>query len=226
MKVGIIIAFEREYNQMRQLLGGDQGHINGNRIVLRQSGIGKVNAALGTQKLIDEHHPDCIINTGVAGGIDSSLRVMHLVAARELVYHDVWCGDDNALGQVQGLPERFPSNEALYHTALSLQNEIPIRGGLICTGDQFITADERLRQIKHDFPEALAVDMESCAIAHTCYLNQTPFLALRIISDVPAEAKNQQEHVEQYNDFWATMGNKSFQAIRTYLQHLPDSIAQ
>lgn len=58
-----------------------------------QCGIGKVNAAAGTVELIRNFQPDCIISTGVAGGIDSELNVMDVVVSRNIVYHDVWCGE-------------------------------------------------------------------------------------------------------------------------------------
>ncbi len=224
MRIGIIIPMDIEYRQMRQLLGGDQGVLSGNEIVLWRSGIGKVNAALGTQRLINECHPDCVLNTGVAGGIDVSLRVMDVVIANEVVYHDVWCGEDNAKGQVQGLPERYACNEKLCQAAMSIQSSHPLHCGLICTGDQFITNDARLKEIKSDFPEGLAVEMEAAAIAQTCYLNQVPFMAIRVISDVPAEAKTYDDHVQQYNDFWAAVGDNSFQTIKSILQALPTSI--
>lgn len=213
MKVGVIIPMENEYLQVQQLIGGNHGRLGRNEVVLRRSGIGKVNAALGTQQLILEEHPDCIINTGVAGGIDVRLRVMDMVVASECVYHDVWCGEPNMKGQVQGLPERFACAKELVDKARPYARYV----GLLCTGDQFITNDERLHQIKADFPEGLAVDMESCAIAHTCHLHQVPFLALRIISDIPAEAKTFSDHQVQYNNFWQSLADRSFTTIRQIL---------
>ena len=74
MKIGIIIAMDVEYRRMLDVLGGKpQGRIGGNDVVLWQCGIGKVNAAIGTARLVQEHHPDCILSTGLAGGIDNSL---------------------------------------------------------------------------------------------------------------------------------------------------------
>lgn len=222
MKVGVIIPMDSEYRQMQQLLGGDAGVLGANDVVLCRCGIGKVNAALGAQRFINEHHPDCIINTGVAGGIDCGLRVMDVVVAQECVYHDVWCGEPNAKGQVQGMPERYPSNDTLFRCALSVEG--PIKGGLICTGDQFITNEDALKVIKNDFPSGLAVDMESCAIAHTCYVNKVPFLAVRIISDIPSEAKTAEDHKIQYDNFWATIGDNSFVNIKRLLEALPQNL--
>ena len=83
------------------------GATESTKIILTQSGIGKVNAALRTQTLILNYTPDCIINTGVAGGIDMSTRMFDIVIGRETVYHDVWLGDGNVIGQIEGLPPRF-----------------------------------------------------------------------------------------------------------------------
>jgi len=218
MKIGVIIPMDSEYRQMQQLIGGDTGMLGDNEIVLSRCGIGKVNAALGTQQLINDYQPDCIINTGVAGGIDCGLNVMDVVVADECVYHDVWCGEPNAKGQVQGMPERFESNRFLYELALSVEG--PLHGGLVCTGDQFITNEAALKHIKEDFPEGLAVDMESCAIAQTCYVNEVPFLALRIISDIPSEAKTTEEHKQKYDNFWQTLADNSFITIKHILESL------
>ena len=70
MKIGVIIAMDIEYRQMHDALGGDTGRLGNNEIVLWQCGIGKVNAAVGTMRLVQKQHPDAIISTGLAGGID------------------------------------------------------------------------------------------------------------------------------------------------------------
>lgn len=197
-----------------------EGNIRQNEVILTQCGIGKVNAAAGTVELIRNFQPDCIISTGVAGGIDPCLKVMDVVVSRQTVYHDVWCGDGNAYGQVQGLPTFFQGNDKLYECALSLDTETPVHGGLICTGDQFITDRSELNKIKKDFPEGLAVDMESAAIAQVCHLYKVPFISFRIISDTPGADK----HFEQYLNFWAEMADRSFHVTETFLKALPDKI--
>ena len=165
MKVGIIIAMSSEYNEMLKLLGGKaEGEIAGNRIILRESGIGKVNAAIKAVEMIKQEQPDCIISTGVAGGAGKGVRIMDIVAGREIVYHDVWCGDGNEYGQVQGLPARFRSDDTLYNIAMSIKGESSIHGGLICSGDYFV-GPEQLEAIRKRFPEGLAVEMESGALA-------------------------------------------------------------
>ena len=111
-----------------------EGTVKNNTHILMQCGIGKVNAAAGTVELIRNFQPDCIISTGVAGGIDSELNVMDVVVSRNIVYHDVWCGEGNAYGQVQGFPTFFRGDDTLYNSALSLDSEPQIHGGLILHG--------------------------------------------------------------------------------------------
>lgn len=217
-----------EQKQVAQLLENKQEYVEGpfqytegtirnNTVVLMKCGIGKVNAAAGTVELIRRFQPQCIISTGVAGGIDSCLKVMDVVASQEVVYHDVWCGEGNAYGQVQGLPARFACSEALFQCAMSLDTETAIHGGLICSGDKFITDRSELNDIKEKFPEGLAVDMESGAIAQVCHLYRVPFISFRIISDTPGA----DHHWEQYTNFWETIADRSFAVTHTFLTSLP-----
>lgn len=231
MKIGIITAMSSEQKQLANQLENKtertegpftytEGTIKNNTIILMQCGIGKVNAAAGSVELIRNFHPDCIISTGVAGGIDTCLKVMDVVASRQIVHHDVWCGEGNAYGQIQGLPTFFEGNETLYNCALSLDTETAIHGGLICSGDKFITDQSELEAIKGNFPEGLAVDMESAAIAQVCYLYKVPFISFRIISDTPGADK----HFEQYQNFWGEMADRSFHVTETFLKALPNKI--
>lgn len=219
-----------EYRQMHDVLDGDCGQLGGNEIVLWQCGIGKVNAAVGTMRLIQMHHPDAIVSTGLAGGIDPKVQVMDIFAAAECVYHDVDCGGISGsdevcpLGQVQGLPARYEADTRLLAHALATAKQpldgttAPVlRTGLICTGDQFITDRERQSVIKSNFPDGLACDMESAAIAQTCYLEHIPFLSLRVISDTPG---NTDDHQQQWDSFLASMCDRSFRFIKAFLETL------
>lgn len=224
MKIGVIIAMDIEYAQMKAALGGDTGRLGNNDIVLWQCGIGKVNAAIGTMRLVAGHHPDAIVSTGLAGGIDPLVNVMDVLAATQSVYHDVDCGSGLGCirGQVQGLPARFDADQHLIDTALRVNQMLgtqhsTLRTGLICTGDQFITDRDRLNEIKRHFPEGLACDMESAAIAHTCYLEHVPFLSLRVISDTPGRTDN---HQQQWEDFLASMCDRSFHFVKQFLETL------
>lgn len=221
MKIGVIIAMDIEYRQMRDALGGDRGRLGNNEIVLWQCGIGKVNAAVGTMRLVDTHHPEAIVSTGLAGGIDTAMRVMDVLAATQSVYHDVDCGTGLGCdyGQVQGLPARFDAGRQLIDHALNvpLAEGERLMTGLICTGDQFITDRERLNDIKRHFPDGLACDMESAAIAQTCHLLGIPFLSLRVISDTPGRTDN---HQQQWEDFLASMCDQSFRFVKKFLETL------
>lgn len=215
---------DSEYNRMVEVLGGNpEGIVNGNDVVLWQCGIGKVNAAIGTMNLIAQHHPDCIISTGLAGGIDFSLNVMDVVVGGQACYHDVWCGEGNERGQVQGLPTRFDGNSKLLEVAKRVgeESDLNVRAGLMCTGDQFITDKTQQAAIKAQFADALACEMESAAIAHTCYLQQVPFLSIRIISDTPGNTDN---HQVQWREFLASMSDKSFTFVRQFLDNLPNQL--
>lgn len=235
MKIGIITAMQVEHDQIAALLtdcaelpaatfGAPPvltGRLGDHTVVLAMSGIGKVNAALTAASLIATHRPDAMISTGCAGGLAPEPGVMGVVAAASTVYHDVWCGEGNAYGQVQGLPARFDADARLLAVACDLADdpavETPVCCGLTCTGDKFITDPAELKAVLGAFPEALAVDMESAAIAHACHLHNVPFLSFRVISDTPgADA-----HWEQYQDFWGTMADRSFGITRTFLSRIP-----
>ena len=231
MKIGIITAMSSEQKQLANQLENPterkegpfiytEGTIKNNTIILMQCGIGKVNAAAGAVEMIRNFAPDCIISTGVAGGIDSCLNVMDVVVSSRIVYHDVWCGEGNAYGQIQGLPLYFTGNETLYQCAISLDTETAIHGGLICSGDKFITDRQELETIKANFPEGLAVDMESASIAQVCHLYEVPFISFRIISDTPGAEK----HLEQYKNFWGEMADRSFHVTEAFLKALPNKL--
>lgn len=224
MKIGVIIAMNIEYRQMRDALGGDTGRLGNNEIVLWRCGVGKVNAAVGTMRLIQEHHPDAVISTGLAGGIDPLLKVMDIFAATQSVYHDVDCGGIGeegscVLGQVQGLPARYDADVRLLDHALGvpLGADERLITGLICTGDQFITDRKRQNTIKRNFVDGLACDMESAAIAQTCYLMKVPFMSLRVISDTPGRTD---DHHQQWEDFLSSMCDTSFRFVKKYLETL------
>ncbi|WP_455498369.1 5'-methylthioadenosine/adenosylhomocysteine nucleosidase [Coprobacter sp.] len=227
MKIGIIVAMSSELACVKDLLNncreekkGEVIFYTGKRgkhiLILTQSGIGKVCSATRTQDMIRCFQPDCILNTGVAGGIDTSTQVFDIVVGKEIVYHDVWCGDGNKPGQIQGFPPRFYSDPELLRKAVSLSDTTSIYSGLICSGDQFITDRKELNRIKATFAEGLAVDMESASIAQVCYMNKIPFLSFRIISDTPGI----KDHTIQYNRFWEEAPQKSFEILKQLIDIL------
>ena len=182
---------------------------------LAKSGIVKVNAAIQVTDIIADYAPDCIINSGVAGGVGQMLKGADVVVGTECVYHDVWCGE-GAWGEVQCLPLKFKANEQLLETLKAIRTE-NMQFGLICTGDQFITDKIRLQEILQHFPEALAVDMESCAMAHVCYIKQVPFISIRVVSDTP---NNDHDNTAQYFDFWKEAPQRTFQVLQQLMKAL------
>lgn len=174
------------------------------------SGIGKVNAALCTADLIETFAPDFILNIGISGGLSNKLHIGGYIIGSDIVYHDVWCGEPNAYGQIQEFP-------ALYHSAPELCEKLSgYPQGLICCGDKFITQTGELAAISRHFPEALAVDMESAAIAQTCYIYSKPLLCLRQISDIPGHPFSEQ----QYADFWKNAAQQTVNLLPNLIKSL------
>ncbi|SFO41935.1 5'-methylthioadenosine/S-adenosylhomocysteine nucleosidase [Prevotella sp. tf2-5] len=214
MKIGIIVAMDKELRQLQQLFCQDN-------VRVEKCGIGKVNAALGAQRIINEFHPDVIISSGCAGGNGDDINIQDVIVGSEVTYHDVYCGkaidETTVYGQVQGLPVRYTPDPYLLEKAFNLQtSSINLHQGLIVTGDWFVDTKEKMRSIIDKFPEAKAVDMESCAIAQTCYINQVPFISFRVISDIPLRDTD----ASQYHDFWNTIADNSFQITKTFVASL------
>ena len=207
---------DKELQQLQQVFKNSD-------VLVQKCGIGKVNAALGAQKMINEFKPDCIISSGCAGGNGDDINIQDIVVSAELCYHDVYCGraidDSTVYGQVQGLPARYQADPMLLQKAqqLSIINcQLSIHTGLIVTGDWFVDSKDKMREIIGHFPEAKAVDMESCAIAQTCYINKVPFISFRVVSDIPLRDTD----ASQYHNFWETVAEHSFQTTRTFVELL------
>lgn len=205
-KIAVIVALESEYDFAKSILADKPG------ISLSMCGIGKVNAAIGATAIIEKNRPDAIISTGLAGAIDRSLHTMDIIVARQVAYHDVWCGEGYEYGQVQGYPRFFDADRELYDKAMSLSVEgLSIKGGLQISGDRFINAED-VPHLRRMYPEALSVDMESGALAQTCHRYGVPFISFRVISDGCDEST--------YNDFWTKAPENSFKVLKSFLDTL------
>ena len=232
MRIGIIVAMDKEFAQLKTLLTESQterknqkdfviGKIGANEVVMQQCGIGKVNSAIGAVEMIDNYHPDLVISSGVAGGADINLNVTEVVVATNCVYHDAYCGDECEYGQILGMPATFKTPQEYVEKALAINN-LPdnkhpkIHAGQIVSGEWFVDSKEKMRSILKHFPHAMAVDMESCSIAQTCHIYKTPFISFRIISDVPLKDTKAQ----MYFDFWAKMAEGSFNVTKAFLESL------
>ena len=158
-------------------------------VVIVKCGIGKVNAALCTQLLILNFKVSKIINTGIAGAVGDGLKIYDFVVSDAAVYHDF---DVQFFGykpgQVPGMPEVFEADKALASSVLSafaktsLAGKHKITHGLIASGDQFISGGEKKAFIVSTF-HPQCVEMEGCALAHTCFANNVPFVIIRCMSD-------------------------------------------
>lgn len=227
MRIGIIVAMDKEFAQLKTLLSSSEtehhngkdfviGSIGSNEVIMQQCGIGKVNSTIGAVEMIDGYHPDLIISTGVAGGADATLNVKDVVVATECRYHDAYCGKECEYGQLMGMPASFKSPEDFVEKAMNLNCGVHIRKGLTVSGEWFVDSKEKMQSILDHFPNAQAVDMESCSIAQTCYLYKTPFISFRIISDVPLKDTD----ASQYYDFWSQMADGSFNVTKSFLESI------
>ena len=224
MKIGMIVAMEKELKQLRPLFPED-------RVILQKSGIATVNAAIQTVEMIRQYKPDVIISSGCAGGNGDDINIQDVVVSSQIAYHDVYCGEaigHSVYGQVQGLPPRFEADPQLLDKAVSCwplaisqmsdaNSQLPqLHPGLIVTGDWFVDTKDKMREIIGHYPEAKAVDMESAAIAQTCYIYKVPFISFRVISDIPLRDTD----ASQYHDFWNTIAENSFQVTKTFIESL------
>lgn len=190
--IGIIGAMPSELADIRTMLGNAEtkrisgfdfyiSEYKGNKIVNACCGIAKVNAALCTQVLIDNFKPECIINTGVAGGMDTSVKVCDIVISTEVLPHDL---DPHFLNDYPPYCAVFKADENLITLAEKIcsENGIASHRGRIVSGEAFVSDNVLKAKIKSDF-NPFAVDMESAAVGHACYLNNMPFVSVRCISD-------------------------------------------
>lgn len=225
MKIGIIVAMGKELNLMLPLITSHKtttvngitfhlGTIEQHEIVLMQCGIGKVNAAIGTQSLIEHFSPTLIINTGVAGGAGNAAGILDIVVAERIAYHDVWCGPGTEWGEAAGCPHFFTSATSI--SSLPCLNNQKIKHGLLASGDIFISKVEEVERIRSLYPDVLAVDMESAAIAQVCHLKGVSFFCIRVISDTPGAAEN----ISQYETFWDDAPQQTFSILHQVITSL------
>ena len=197
--IGIIGAMEEEIAYLREKIEivttksviGLQFYIGkycGNSIVLVVSGIGKVNAAVCTQVLIDHFAADYVINTGVAGAINETLHIGDILISTDAVQHDM---DVSALGDPVGTIPRlaesyFKADEMMVQiaqeAAAEIADDFKVILGRVASGDRFIGTKEGKDRIKNNVQGDCA-EMEGAAIAHACWLNRIPFVIIRAISD-------------------------------------------
>lgn len=215
---GIIGAMEEELASLksamqitstRTIAGMEfcEGTLDGKAVVVVQCGMGKVNAGICAHTLINEFGCARIINTGVAGSLDAKIDIGDIVVSTDAVQHDFTV---EAIGFEKGeIPYTglyaFPADETLRALAVGATHtvapEIQVFEGRVCTGDQFISTREQKEEILSNFGGECC-EMEGGAIAQACYLNDTPFVIIRAISD---KADDSEEiNYEQFKEAAAT----------------------
>ena len=228
MKIGIIGAMAEEVKLLTEILtdkevfteGGAtfyHGYYHQHEIYLVQSGIGKVAASVTATLLVAKYQVEQLWNTGSAGGIGQGLQIGDIVIADKLAYHDV---DVTAFGydygqMAGGFPLYYETNQHLVQKVQQLPTNLTFHVGLIVSGDQFVASAEQIQRIKTAFPEALANEMESTAIAQVAYQFKTPLLIVRAISDTADSHAN-----VDFDQFIIDAGRKSAEMIQTLLNNL------
>ncbi|MDM5339201.1 5'-methylthioadenosine/S-adenosylhomocysteine nucleosidase [Fictibacillus enclensis] len=230
MKIGIIGAMEEEVIILRSQLAERKdtklagcefytGRIDGLDIVLLKSGIGKVNAAIGTTLLIEMFKPDCIINTGSAGGFHQDLNVGDVVISTEVRHHDV----DATIfgyeyGQVPQMPAYYVPDPELVSVAVKSAEKvsgIQVAKGLIASGDSFMSDHDRVEFIRTKLAGLYAAEMEAAAIAQVSYQFNVPFVIIRSLSDIAGKDAR-----VSYDQFLDTASKHSAELILLMIEEL------
>lgn len=197
--VAIIGAMEQEIALLQSRIAQPQhekvahvaitrGTLAGKPVLLAQSGIGKVNAAITTTVLLEKYQAACVINTGSAGGLQGGMKQGDVIVGIQTAHHDADAtAFGYAIGQLPQMPARYEADAALVEHAARAAiafDGAAIHRGLIVSGDQFINHPDKIARIRTHFPDALAVEMEAAAIAQTCYQFARPCVIIRALSDL------------------------------------------
>ncbi|WP_461224188.1 5'-methylthioadenosine/adenosylhomocysteine nucleosidase [Lacticaseibacillus suihuaensis] len=229
MKLGVICAMEEEIRTLRAQLNNEQaqqfasqqyyqGTIEGIEVVMVECGIGKVQSAMTTAVLINQYHPDVVINTGSAGGIGAGLHIGDVVIANAVAYHDV---DSTAFGYLPGQlpnqPQKFATDANLVAAIAKAAETVALTThvGLIVSGDQFINSTASIKRIHGIYPDALASEMEGAAIGQVATQFHVPFVVIRAMSD----GGNEEASVN-FDDFIIEAGKQSAAMLLAYIHQL------
>lgn len=204
--LGIIGAMDEEVAKLKDCLQGVsvknragmdfyQGSLNGRQVVVVRSGIGKVNAAVCTQILVDDYQVSGVINTGIAGSLRAEIDIGDIVLSTDMVQHDM---DATGFGYPVGqIPQMnifsFPADEKLRCLAEEcchlVNPDIHTYSGRVVSGDQFISDKEKKKWLAETF-NGSCTEMEGAAIAQAAWLNNVPVLIVRAISDKADDSAN------------------------------------
>lgn len=204
--LGIIGAMDEEVAKLKECLEDCsietyagmkfyQGKLRGTPAVIVRSGIGKVNAAVCTQILVDHYHVDGVINTGIAGSLRAEINIGDIVLSTDMVQHDM---DATGFGYPVGqIPQMdifaFPADEELRKLAEDcchkVNPDIHTYSGRVVSGDQFISDKAKKQWLVETF-QGSCTEMEGAAIAQAAWLNKVPVLIIRAISDKADDSAN------------------------------------
>lgn len=206
MKIGIIGAMQSEVASLKAALddpvaehiaGMDftSGFLGAVPVVVVRCGVGKVNAALCVQVLVDRFEVTHVINTGVGGSLDSTIDIGDVVVSVDAMYHDVDATNFGYKpGQVPGMAVTFSADETLRRLALEAvakaAPDIHAFEGRIVSGDEFVRDHDVKARLAVEF-DGRCCEMEGAAIAHACWLNGIPFVIVRAISDKADGSKSE-----------------------------------
>lgn len=200
MTIGIIGAFAEEIEKFIEIfnLKKDKlinkeiyiGTYKNKKLIVCNSGIGKVNSAAMTQFIIDHYQVDLIINSGCAGSLLNKVKIMDVILSSYVTYHDF-----NPIRIMEfSTPDngKIAASTSLLNKAEKALKNLKIENYYIApitSGDCFVT-NATMRDDIHTRTGAYAVDMESTSIGHISKLNDIPFLSLRTISDFSDGVEN------------------------------------
>ena len=226
--IGIICALKIEVEGIKALMENSEttvkagleyisGKISGKDVVVLECGAGKLNAAVGTQIMIDLFKPDVIINSGIAGSLAKGIIIGDIVISSDCVEHDI---NTTALGEPRGqiwftdekrieIPADKEVVDKLAECCKNLGSSVRI--GRIATGDIFVSSLQQREYLAFEFG-AMCCEMEGGAVGHVCYMNKVPFAILRSISD---DLKFNMG--EDYEEFKHLAAEKSVKALKKFI---------
>ncbi|UCD62743.1 MAG: 5'-methylthioadenosine/S-adenosylhomocysteine nucleosidase [Candidatus Zixiibacteriota bacterium] len=217
------------------------GNLSGKMVVLAEAGIGMSNAAMTTQKMIDEYNPVAVIMTGIAGAIDTSVSIGDIVVCREWMQHDYgYIGGEGF--EPDDVPaymphadsvvkvDAFTVDSTMFAVARSLETAMValdsvgtrrprvIVGGVGVSGNSFIDSEEKRLWLNGEF-DAVITDMESAAVALVCAVNGIPFIVFRSASDLAGGSGSETAGAE-LEEFFQIAADNSSKVVAGYLGEL------
>lgn len=224
--IGILSALGREIKEIKNNIDIVEcleikgyrfsiGYYYNLKIIIGTTSVGKVNAAVCSEILINNFKPSAIINTGIAGGLNGMIKVLDVVISDNIAYHDI---ANYILKGCYPYMESFPTDSSLLDKTRNLinlnANNSKIHIGKIISGDVFVSNHADKEKLINLY-NPLCVEMEGAAIAHVCYINKIPYISFRGISD---SADNSARETYDQNEILAA--NEAGKLVLKFLKEL------